>query len=448
MPEYETITIGRARRSTAGNRMRELLERAHQEDEDELFKEVEDDEEFVAPPEQKDIFLDEFADTDDEVEDEDEEEHQIRREERKGKAKGRGYNPLSQQAKSSKKHFEKPEAGSKTKQDLSLLGEGIDPSNMAPTTLILELRKRRREAKRANRNESLRSNLRASTLKTESQVLQREAESRADPHRRGRRAMHEAKYVRIHKRLTQDELIAAALEEEERNKEKLRNWLKKEEEKRELRRVGRKVVKGPRWTWVSRTVEKLVEEVPTADLKEMPESTPTLKDPPTDLTTKQAEPSKYTRNYIILSQIPGGLPAELQIILGSHVEWDKLMVIPSRNRPINRQPPLCPLTGLPAKYRHPTTLIPYANKQGYAHIQSLLANRYIWNEVASCWMGGEQDVWAEGVGLEGVEGWAECVDLGWREGVEKNEEAEESLKRKSFVEETTPSTARTRARRR
>lgn len=29
--------------------MRELLEKAHQEDDDELFKEVEDDEEFVAP---------------------------------------------------------------------------------------------------------------------------------------------------------------------------------------------------------------------------------------------------------------------------------------------------------------------------------------------------------------------------------------------------------------
>lgn len=47
--EYETITQGRAKRSTAGNRMRELLEKAHQEDDDELFKEVEDDEEFVAP---------------------------------------------------------------------------------------------------------------------------------------------------------------------------------------------------------------------------------------------------------------------------------------------------------------------------------------------------------------------------------------------------------------
>ena len=34
---------------------------------------------------------------------------------------------------------------------------------------------------------------------------------------------------------TQDELIAAALEEEERNKDELQKWLRREEEKRELR---------------------------------------------------------------------------------------------------------------------------------------------------------------------------------------------------------------------
>lgn len=77
--------------------MRELLEKAHQEDEDELFKEVEDDEEFTAPRESRsvtsaadgledarDVFLEDFADTDDEVEmDEEETERQMRREERR-----------------------------------------------------------------------------------------------------------------------------------------------------------------------------------------------------------------------------------------------------------------------------------------------------------------------------------------------------------------------------
>ena len=61
---------------------------------------------------------------------------------------------------------------------------------------------------------------------------------------------------------------------------------------------------------------------------------------PSPVTETEAQPQSepnvpYTRNYIILSQIPGGLPAELQIVLGSHVEWDKLKIIPSRNRPIS-----------------------------------------------------------------------------------------------------------------
>lgn len=67
--------------------MRELLEKAHQEEEkgDEIFAEDPEDVDFVEPVVQRDVFLDEFADTDDEVEDEDEEalEKRLRREERK-----------------------------------------------------------------------------------------------------------------------------------------------------------------------------------------------------------------------------------------------------------------------------------------------------------------------------------------------------------------------------
>jgi len=59
----ETVATGRSKRATAGNRyissswpriqltgsMRELLEKAHQQDEEELFKEEEGDDEFTAP---------------------------------------------------------------------------------------------------------------------------------------------------------------------------------------------------------------------------------------------------------------------------------------------------------------------------------------------------------------------------------------------------------------
>ncbi len=68
MAPLETVALGRSKRSTAGNRlvsltarlpvysclalsMRELLDKAHQE-EDDFFAEAEDDEEFEAPREQ------------------------------------------------------------------------------------------------------------------------------------------------------------------------------------------------------------------------------------------------------------------------------------------------------------------------------------------------------------------------------------------------------------
>ncbi|OWZ68802.1 hypothetical protein AYX14_05382 [Cryptococcus neoformans] len=502
MPEYETITQGRAKRSTAGNRMRELLEKAHQEDDDELFKEVEDDEEFVAPPEQKDIFLDEFADTDSAPSDEDEEAQLLRAERRakrdaqaKGKSKTR-INPLSAPKYGYGYGAKAKEQGFKLKEsDLALLGDDVDVASMAPSTLVLELRRRKREAKRVNRSEARRSNLRASTLATAATTdpdAQGEGEGEAEDGddyggdggggknkgRRGRVAQHIATTRTIRKPLTQTQLIEAALEEEERNKEALRDWLKKEEEKRELRRVGRKVVKGPRWTWVSRTVGRLVEEVPECEEKsqeeprgeaekpqgqdtpqqvtspkapqseeskinppplpsaksqsqsQSPKNNTTIKpapdtyQPSPPVTETEAQPQSepnvpYTRNYIILSQIPGGLPAELQIVLGSHVEWDKLKIIPSRNRPINRQIPLCPFTNLPAKYRHPTTRIPFATKEGYGEIEALLRNRYEWVEPGGWWGAGEGDVWADGMGgvrgLEvgpGIGGWYAGERLG------------------------------------
>lgn len=346
------------------------------------------------------MFLDDFADTDEEVElDESDEERAIRREERqrtKGKSKA-VYNPLASTVSKPKKVKFPPEPAPSTPlpKDLHLLDPNLDPSQMAPSTLVLALRKKRREQKRLHRDQNLRSNLRASTLRTEEDIL--EKEKMESENRKGRRAQHEMGEIRVVKqKMTQDELIAAAFEEEERNKEALRDWLRKEEERRELRRVGRKRVRGPRWTWVSRTVGKMVEEVEDpakeaamrsgTDIEQTPlpdtvaESTPEGKaedsavtkvessietakstdgaaavgasgQTSTPIATPNAEagpsrlpaepeqaqdgPSQYTRNYIILSQIPGGLASELQLVLGDHVEWDRVKFIPHRNRPIS-----------------------------------------------------------------------------------------------------------------
>ncbi|WWC70597.1 uncharacterized protein I206_104548 [Kwoniella pini CBS 10737] len=637
MSNNETVTTGRAKRTTAGNRMRELLEKAHQDDDDEIFKEVEDDEEFSAPQDVRDVFLEEFADTDEEVEeDEEAEERAVRREERQ-KAKGKGraiYDPLSSLNKNRFKSKSDPTAKLLSDPNISLLDPTIDVNSMAPSTLVLALRKKRREVKRENRSEARRSNLRASTLKTEEEIRLREENEKFNKGKKGRRAQHETGEIRGLRPMTQFELIEAALEEEERNKEALRDWLKKEDEKRELRKISRKRVRGPRLTWVSRTVGKLVEIVgeeevvnevsnqsetgitkkvekgvplveeekkddekdasakdvtngdvevvePREDTTEMnkedlkstdrgnaekvetvpatpaasipeitasnvlpvspqltvdttdlqpnepvpdaqdltnevtpvqhtepqqPDNTISLTDNaqpkdtpmPTDTshpesasqpgdlsTTKpnesfpslpagstivagapdpsrtidrsvevEAEPapkaldvgtdskvvsepasamqpvtqtsdeSQYMRNYLILSQIPGGLTEEIKLILGDHVEWDKVMYVPGRNRPLNRKKPICPFTGLPAKYRHPTTMIPYANSEGYKHIEGLLHNRYKYDE-GGWWLGGEEDMHAEG--MEAVEGWWEASNGGWLAGKEIPEPEEEPV---------------------
>lgn len=539
--------------------------------------------EFFQLAEQKDVFLDEFADTDSAPSDEDEEAQILRAERRakrdaqaKGKSKSK-VNPLTAPKYGYGYGAKAKEQGFKLKEsDLALLGQDVDVASMAPSTLVLELRRRKREAKRVNRSEARRSNLRASTLATaaaaatDPDAAQGEADAEEDDGkdkgRRGRVAQHIAATRTIRKPLTQSQLIEAALEEEERNKEALRDWLKKEEEKRELRRVGRKVVKGPRWTWVSRTVGRLVEEVPEPNEaekgqeselngegkqeesrgeaekpqgeaeKSQGETLPKTPAPPSEEQSKaiiptppsaeeaatknsttpnppappeQQQPSvketqaltqppppappaqsetnaPYTRNYIILSQIPGGLPAELQVVLGSHVEWDKLKVIPSRNRPISafsfslyllfffsscsikgvydlsltdlfspkpdRQIPLCPFTNLPAKYRHPTTLIPFATKDGYQEIEALLLNRYEWVEEGGWWGAGEGDVWADGMeavpGLDrgvGIGGWYAGERLGLpgpqhvkEEEAEEEAEAEAEIGIGIGIEETTP----------
>lgn len=352
---------------------------------------------------------------------------------------------------------------------------------MAKSTLVLALRKQRRDLKRLERSETRRSNLRASTLKTDAEIEEKEKAEKTVVHRKGRVAMHKGGEARGVRNFTQAELIAEALEEEERNKEELQKWLRREEERRELRRVGRKRVRGPRWTWISRTVGKMVEVVegegvkevevrqakekenvepesradnpqktagglPTSDnTAQVPEATTPIASPTATSTEasqnavassskvidttpasdptatlqsastpiQQPEPSQYTRNYLILSQIPGGLPAELSLVLGNHVEWDQVNYIPARNRPVIRRPPRCPFTGKVAKYRHPSAMIPYADVSGYKEIEALLQNRYVWSE-GGFWLGGEEDVGAPEA--EEIEGWRKAMHGGWMGG--------------------------------
>jgi vacuolar protein sorting-associated protein 72 len=101
----------------------------------------------------------------------------------------------------------------------------------------------------------------------------------------------------------------------------------------------------------------------------------------------------------------------------------------------DRRPVICPFTGVQAKYRHPQTNTPYATVEGYKQIQALLQHRYVWDEDSSVWYGGEEDLWADGVG--NVEGWAQAVHGGWMGGKEI-EQPEEAVEEESMEVENQP----------
>lgn len=80
----------------------------------------------------------------------------------------------------------------------------------------------------------------------------------------------------------------------------------------------------------------------------------------------------------------------------------------------------CPITGLPAKYRHPSTNVPYATAHAYKMINALMAERYVYSADLGAWMGAEDGEHAEGV-ME-VEGWEAAVHGGWNHGRRIGEE--------------------------
>lgn len=66
-----SLVAGRSKRSTAGNRMRALLDQQHNlstnDEADEIFREEDNDDEFAAPQrEEEDVFDSDFGDSSDE----------------------------------------------------------------------------------------------------------------------------------------------------------------------------------------------------------------------------------------------------------------------------------------------------------------------------------------------------------------------------------------------
>jgi hypothetical protein len=154
---------------------------------------------------------------------------------------------------------------------------------------------------------------------------------------RGPRTPHPSQH------LTQADLIANALEREETNRESLKDWLKKEEERRALTRSGRKEIEGPRLGWVSRVEERQAVEV---DEKKTDQNTGpdqvVRAEQSTGTQPDQDTPpmEKCTRNYLVLSDIPNQAD-QLRVIFGDQADWTRVPFVSLRNRPLSKSSRSC-----------------------------------------------------------------------------------------------------------
>lgn len=97
------------------------------------------------------------------------------------------------------------------------------------------------------------------------------------------------------------------------------------------------------------------------------------------------------------NKVPWTWVEEMSALFGDHVNWGTLRVVPARNRPIYRRPPICPMTGLPAPYRDPQTGIPYANAKAYRTLQRLTRHEFVWSDGRGVYWADETEQGARGV---------------------------------------------------
>ena len=96
------------------------------------------------------------------------------------------------------------------------------------------------------------------------------------------------------------------------------------------------------------------------------------------------------------------------MLLGDHCEWDRLPIVPSRNRPFRPRQSTCVITGLPARYRDPRTGIAYATQEAFDTIQRVLRDEFLWTGSGArmlplssgCYAGRVEDYGAGGIFAE------------------------------------------------
>ncbi|KAF5361713.1 hypothetical protein D9758_007299 [Tetrapyrgos nigripes] len=232
----ESLVSRRSRRSTAGNRMAVALAEMAQE---EQSQDLEDDKDFTVEKFEEDAFESDFASTDDEAPHEEGGEKEV-----------------------AKTRLERATAAAHERQKVT-----FDPAAHVPSAPKPKKPKRRvslgvainaetgevipDDSGNGATRKSKRGSTRLNTTETVKRALQEEEKKAQAP-----------KKAKIETRvLTQGELIARALDNEEGNIVEHRDYLILEEERRKKARVVRETVTGPLIRWVSKIEKTKVKEV-------------------------------------------------------------------------------------------------------------------------------------------------------------------------------------------
>ncbi|KAI0271730.1 YL1 nuclear protein-domain-containing protein [Gloeopeniophorella convolvens] len=391
----DSLVRRRSRRSTAGNRMEAALAELSIED----TKDEVEDHDFLVAKEEEDVFESDFESTDEEAEAAQQApeigEKLVQVEERREKQTVRS-------------RVERATAAAHARQKVTFNPEAYDDS--AEESASAAARKRRRvslglaiDAETGEViNNAQRQSRRSHTILNTSATAQRMKKDAED-----KKLMPKKLKVKI-RALTQDELIARALDMEEGNIVEHKNYLSVEEEKRKRAHAVRTVITGPLLRWVSRreTAPVLTETEATPDDKIHPSKSPAV-DPPATSESAQptdkpnpmpvnelpkAETVAVAKNYVVheLSQEePVVRPLwkdTMAAMFGDHVKWEDLKVYASRGRPLTRPVQTCPITGRPARYLDPRTNVPYATPAAYQTLTMILKHEYVWSHALGCYV--------------------------------------------------------------
>ncbi|CAG8605548.1 872_t:CDS:2 [Ambispora gerdemannii] len=349
-----SMVATRERRANAGNRMYELLQRELELDE--MFMEVENDEEFDVNMDEDDVFdsdFDQSSGAEDEANNDDAEQ-QILMEEKKEKkaAKKKILAPLGPVLRNRKRLEEKAIPTVSAEKIASMPG--------ADEYMI---RKPARTKKPAPIAIPVLNGVRSSSRRQTAQLPKREKP--------------------VERPKTQEELLEEAKITEEENLRSLREFQLREAEKIEMARPFRKnKIEGPFIRDISYIEgddnryrqKKLIMEVSSGeDGKNISRELTNVQwwNGADGFGDEEAD-KRQARKLITFEGFSNRECTEL------FEEW--------RQKPQKVKKCICPFTGLTAKYKDPETGIPYATVDAYKKLQRILSHEFVWSPILNAYV--------------------------------------------------------------